>query len=466
MAYLALLLGWILDICSFKWLSDSIFAAFAFPTAPAYVVHRAVWALISRGQRERALALARDSWEASRHPRVGRDLIHLYLRSGDYQNAYKVAAEMASQNPENPWFKLLEGDICRYFLKDEDRALGMYEEAVPACEKRLPDIYPLAVVLKRLTWMYQRRGNDDRLAWAIEKFYSIEPTNFHDEEFVLLAKERFRRGDVGGAREVLERGLQVIRRSLPIREAWRSLGFGDPPPVPPRRLPQNSGPPARKFPVRTRLLLEGEDPVQVVASYVRDQIRPGDVVALSSCVAALMEGRMIMEGTAHPGLLARILSRAVGGTYQITNFAASAPMANPLSVQTLLEEVGTLRVLAGAVAGALGKAIGRKGWFYVVCGPQSAQIDDILGSLPPYDYYVIMGPSDAGGLAKRIAGALGAEAAIVDANDLGVAWAVGYSSGVNPRELEQIMADNPAGNQDQQTPIVIVRRLEQAEVSG
>jgi len=34
---------------------------------------------------------------------------------------------------------------------------------------------------------------------------------------------------------------------------------------------------------------------------------------------------------------------------------------------------------------------------------------------------------------------------------------VGYSRGVDRRRLEALMCDNPAGNQDQQTPIVIVR---------
>jgi hypothetical protein len=48
-------------------------------------------------------------------------------------------------------------------------------------------------------------------------------------------------------------------------------------------------------------------------------------------------------------------------------------------------------------------------------------------------------------------------AAIVDANDRQVAWAVGYSRGLDRRRLEALMCDNPAGNQDQQTPIVIVR---------
>jgi hypothetical protein len=126
-------------------------------------------------------------------------------------------------------------------------------------------------------------------------------------------------------------------------------------------------------------------------------------------------------------------------------------------MQVLVEEVGTVRVWLAALAGVVGKLLGRKGWFYLVAGPQSALIDDVPGSLPPYDYYVIMGPADPPGLAQRVADALGCEAAVVDANDRQVAWAVGYSRGVDRRRLEVLMSDNPAGNQDQQTPVVIVR---------
>ena len=42
-----------------------------------------------------------------------------------------------------------------------------------------------------------------------------------------------------------------------------------------------------------------------------------------------------------------------------------------------------------------------------------------------------MGPEDPSGV-RKMARSWDAKAAIVDANDLGVAWAVGYSSGVDP----------------------------------
>ncbi len=85
-------------------------------------------------------------------------------------------------------------------------------------------------------------------------------------------------------------------------------------------------------------------------------------------------------------------------------------------------------------------------------------IDDMPASMAPYDYFVIPGPYNSSKLAERIKQQTGFEAAIIDANDMGIAWAVGASKGVNAKELEQFMADNPAGNEDDQTPIIIVRK--------
>jgi hypothetical protein len=45
----------------------------------------------------------------------------------------------------------------------------------------------------------------------------------------------------------------------------------------------------------------------------------------------------------------------------------------------------------------------------------------------------------------------------VDANDLQIAWVVGCSNAVLQSAIEKAMEDNPAGNGDQQTPIILLR---------
>ena len=86
-------------------------------------------------------------------------------------------------------------------------------------------------------------------------------------------------------------------------------------------------------------------------------------------------------------------------------------------------------------------------------------IDDVAAALPPHDHHMVFGPGDADGLAARLAGELGFAVAVVDANHLAGAWVVGASEGVDRGWVERALNDNPAGNEDEQTPVVLVRRV-------
>jgi len=93
-----------------------------------------------------------------------------------------------------------------------------------------------------------------------------------------------------------------------------------------------------------------------------------------------------------------------------------------------------------------------------MAGEQAALIDDMPGAIPPFDYYVILGPADSCETTRQIREKTGCEAAIVDANDLQIAWAVGFSSKEVKPLVESVMSDNPAGNGDQKTPIILLRK--------
>ncbi len=183
--------------------------------------------------------------------------------------------------------------------------------------------------------------------------------------------------------------------------------------------------------------------------------RNGDIITISSCVAAIAEGRIYPVDSIKVSKLARFISRFVN--QESIPFGGAAPLANPYAMQIAIEEAGALRIVMGFLLGAIGKVFGLNGVFYKVAGEQSALIDDPPAAIPPYDYYIIPGPIDSNKLAKRIRDVIGFEVAIVDANELGRAWVVGKTENVNKEKLEKILSDNPAGNEDEGTPIVIVR---------
>jgi hypothetical protein len=88
---------------------------------------------------------------------------------------------------------------------------------------------------------------------------------------------------------------------------------------------------------------------------------------------------------------------------------------------------------------------------------QAALVDDMSGGMPPYDHHVIKGPKDPDALARRVKARTGLDCCVVDANDKQIAWVIGASDGVDREFIETVLSDNPAGNEDQQTPIILIR---------
>lgn len=187
--------------------------------------------------------------------------------------------------------------------------------------------------------------------------------------------------------------------------------------------------------------------MEVVKRYTGEIAFPGDIVTVAESVVAISQGRAILPGTLKPGWLARFLCRFPG---------KGGSLATPQAMQLAIEESGTLRIMLGAVAAGLGRLVGRNGDFYRVAGRHLAQIDDVAGTMWPFERHIILGPKDPQKIVERIKQATGAEAVIADANDIGNVDILAATGGVNQEALLKYLEDNPFGNDDQQTPIVIL----------
>jgi len=209
-----------------------------------------------------------------------------------------------------------------------------------------------------------------------------------------------------------------------------------------------------RIPVKTRILNENDSIISIINEYAGTLLKKGDIICISESPLAITQGRAIPVEKIKVGLLAKILWR----------FVAKVPygigLRAPTSMQCAIDEVGSFRILLAALAGALGKIIGRKGDFYKVAGMQAALIDAASTSpVPPYTGTVIKGPLNPKKVAVEIHEKTGYEAAIMDINDIGGSWMIGGSEGVNKRLIEEIMNDNPQGQGDELTPICIVRKV-------
>lgn len=211
--------------------------------------------------------------------------------------------------------------------------------------------------------------------------------------------------------------------------------------------------------IKTHTIKDGEDIAGIVSKYCRGMVHSGDVIVVSESVVAISQGRAIPEERIGIGLLARVLWRFV------TRVPYGVGLRSPATMQCAINECGVARILVAAVASALTKPFGKKGYFYRVAGPQAALIDAAHTSpVEPYTSCVIMGPRNPNLVAELIRRRTGVDAAIMDINDIGGSWVIGKTSGVNASVLEEIMKDNPMGQGNELTPICVVR--DAADKSG
>jgi hypothetical protein len=205
---------------------------------------------------------------------------------------------------------------------------------------------------------------------------------------------------------------------------------------------------ARAIPVRTRLIDRGDDVAALVAAAVAGIASGDDVVCVSETAVAIAQGRAIAAETIRPSRLAYVLSRRAG---------ALATINQPESLQLVIDQVGAWKVIVAAAAHVAGRLAGRRGVFYSMLGEAIATIDGYTGTLPPFERTIVLGPADPDGVARDIAARCGAQATIVDANDLGIAKVLGASARVERDAVARALRSNPHGNGDEQTPIVVLK---------
>ncbi len=206
---------------------------------------------------------------------------------------------------------------------------------------------------------------------------------------------------------------------------------------------------AAVLPIRTHLLTPLDTPTGIIERYVKPHAQPGDIVSIGETPVAIMQGRWQHPEAVRPGWLARRICYY---------FLPTSSLATACGMQTLVDQVGPWRVLSAFVLGAFAKKfLSQPGLFYQLAGEQAPLIDDVTGTLPPYDQFIVLGPDRPDQVVSQIKANTGLEAAIVDVNDLKAVKILAATSGVSRTLLVQALIDNPAGNAAEQTPVVLIR---------
>jgi F420-0:gamma-glutamyl ligase len=207
------------------------------------------------------------------------------------------------------------------------------------------------------------------------------------------------------------------------------------------------------IPLQTKIITPEDQLLKIIATCAGPHLRPGDTLVLAESVVAIAQGRLIRPEQVKPSVWALALARFV---------SQDGSLSSPYAMQVIMNESGWLRTLFAFCAAAMTRLMfGRRGDFYRFAGQQASLVDDVTGNMPPFDKHIVLGPSHPEQVVAEIKGQFGVEAAIVDANDLGCTKILAATTGANKKLLLKVFKANPAGNADQQTPLVIIRKTHQ-----
>lgn len=213
------------------------------------------------------------------------------------------------------------------------------------------------------------------------------------------------------------------------------------------------------IPVPTRILTDKDDIIDTIEKYAKDKIGPDDVISVAESVVAITQGMITRPEELEPCFWANLLCKFI---------PEDGSLASPFGMQALMNKEGKWRIVFSLFIGMIAKIIGKSGVFYKLGGYQTALIDDVTGTMPPFDKHIVYGPDKPFEVVKQMKERFGCHGAVIaDVNDLKRSRIVGVTDGTSGELVAKLLIDNPFGNASQKTPIVIIKNFAkyQAEVA-
>ena len=207
--------------------------------------------------------------------------------------------------------------------------------------------------------------------------------------------------------------------------------------------------------IQTHFVEIGESYIDLVNRYVKPLYREGDILSISEKIVSLCQKNVVYRKDMKITPLAKFLSR-----FATQHNSAGIGVGDVYKMQYAIDRCGALKVLWAAICAGFGKLFGKKGIFYDMVGQEVTGLDGFYPDVfPVYGEFGIPLPKNPGGVCNEIFKKTGVAAMIVDANDF-TRDILGKSDGIrlSDEQLCEIIRDNPAGQDDQCTPFILVRR--------
>lgn len=155
--------------------------------------------------------------------------------------------------------------------------------------------------------------------------------------------------------------------------------------------------------IQTHFVTPGESYIEIMRKYVLPVYREGDFISISEKIIALCQNRIVKREDLKCGLWAKVLSKCA------TRTSAGVGISEVHKMQYAINKAGLAKVLYAAAASAVTKLFGRKGVFFEIVGQEILGFSDELEDKENY--------------------------------------------------LKDFIKDNPAGQGQQRTPIILIRKI-------
>ncbi len=211
-----------------------------------------------------------------------------------------------------------------------------------------------------------------------------------------------------------------------------------------------------RFAIQTHFVEVGEDQAELVKKYVLPISRDGDVLSFGAKVMAMCTRNVYTKEQIQPGFWAKLLSPHASET------VAGIGMHDAYKLQLAINMVGAPRVVFAAAASAITKPFGVKGLFYKIVGKGVAGIDGFYyrSSFDRYKDLALVNNENAAELCDELEKKTGIPVVLMDANDIDQNQ-LGKCEDfpLTDEEIQDAMADNPSGQGDELTPLILIRPL-------
>ena len=211
-----------------------------------------------------------------------------------------------------------------------------------------------------------------------------------------------------------------------------------------------------RFAIQTHFIEVGEDQAEIVRRYVLPLYREGDVLSFGAKVMAMCTKNVYTKDQITPGFWAKLLSPRASET------VAGIGMHDPYKLQLAINMVGAPRVVLASAVSAVTKPFGIKGLFYKIVGPGVAGIDGFYyrSSFERYKDLALVNNENAQELCDALEKETGVPVVLMDANDIDQNQ-LGKCTDfpLTDDEIQDSMKDNPSGQGDELTPLILIRPL-------